>query len=196
MFRRIRPAVEKLQDTIIVLIRRLPLPINYSGDHRRFAVAVEECGVFKMVAITISEILAHVEDFERMLAAYYANLSEQTDQTAVCLVTDYISRHRYRTIEALSKLPPAQLRHTRDVRLRYRPHLPGPECFDEIQISPEASVEEVCRAAVRFNQYLIRMYRQIARQPIERHIRELFENLIRLEEKDELTMKKIQAFYG
>lgn len=108
-----------------------------------------------MVAITISEILAHVEDFERMLAAYYANLSEQTDQAAVCLVSDYISRHRRRTIEALSKLPPAQLRHARDVRLRYRPDLPGPECFDEIQISPEAGVEDVCRAAVRFNQYLI-----------------------------------------
>lgn len=40
------------------------------------------------------------------------------------------------------------------------------------------------------------MYRQIVRQPIEHRIRELFENLIRLEEKDELTMKKIQAFYG
>jgi len=156
----------------------------------------DNTGKFKMVAITISEILTHVEDFERMLSAYYAGLSEQTGQAAVCLVTDYISRHRRRTTEALSKLPPEQLKHIRDVRLRYRPDLPGRKCFDEIRISPDADVEEVCRAAVAFNQCLIRTYRQIIRQPIDKQIRELFENLIRLEEKDELTMKKIQVFYG
>jgi len=93
----------------------------------------DNTGKFKMVAIN-------------------AGLSEQTGQAAVCLVTDYISRHRRRTTEALSKLPPEQLKHIRDVRLRYRPDLPGRKCFDEIRISPDADVEEVCRAAVAFNQ--------------------------------------------
>ena len=58
-----------------------------------------------MGVVTIAEVLRHVEEFERMLAEFYAKLSHETTREGVRLLTDYMSRHRLRTHIALFKLP-------------------------------------------------------------------------------------------
>jgi hypothetical protein len=46
---------------------------------------------------------------------------------------------------------------------------------------------------VTFDQCLVNLFRQAARQDIDEEARELFEGLIRMEERDEIELKKIKA---
>ena len=58
-----------------------------------------------MLAITLGEILEHVERFEQSLGDYYSNLSRDTTHEGVRLLTDYMSRHNLRIRELLEKVP-------------------------------------------------------------------------------------------
>jgi hypothetical protein len=49
-----------------------------------------------MLAITLGEILGHVEEFEGNLKDFYAKLSTKTTHEGVRLLTDYMSRHSFR----------------------------------------------------------------------------------------------------
>ena len=77
-----------------------------------------------MGIITITEVLERVNDFERMLADFYAKLSHETTREGVRLLSDYMSRHRQRTHIALLELPIdeiAEIRRICHTSLRYEP---------------------------------------------------------------------------
>ncbi|MHC4987010.1 MAG: hypothetical protein ACYTFX_00745 [Planctomycetota bacterium] len=49
-----------------------------------------------MAAITLGEILKHVEEFEDVLQNFYSKLSQKTTHEGVRLLTEYMSRHSHR----------------------------------------------------------------------------------------------------
>ncbi len=149
-----------------------------------------------MGIITIVEVLERVNDFERMLAEFYAKLSHQTTREGVRLLTDYMSRHRQRTHIALFKLPIKEAKEIRRIchtSLRYEPQGLDKCCFEEIELASNATATEVLDVAIKFDESLIRFYKQVLQQPVDRRIKELFESLVRKEQKDEIELKKIKA---
>ena len=149
-----------------------------------------------MAIITIAEVLDHVDKFERMLAEFYAKLSHQTTREGVKILTDYMSRHRQRTHLALVKLPISEIEEVRRIchtSLRYQPHGADKHCFEGVELPPDATATEVLDVAIEFDEHLIRFYKQVLQQPVDRHIKELFESLIRKEQDDEIELKKIKA---
>ncbi len=146
-----------------------------------------------MAVITIEDVLKHAERFERMLADFYADLSKHSCREGVCLLTDYMSRHRTRIVEALDKLSPEQVRQVCSAPLRYEPQAADCRCFDGIDLLDDPSASAVLDAAVIFDECLVRLYRQVLQQPVDEEIRELFESLVRTEQRDEIELKKIKA---
>jgi len=146
-----------------------------------------------MRAVTIGQVLDHVEEFEDLLAEFYQRFSKENSHEGVKLLTDYMSRHTHHIRDFLSKLPEDQLRHIMKVRLSYEPHSPGCHCFEEIDLSPDANATQVLDAAVLLDECLMQLYRQVVRQPVEYQIKELFEELILTLEQDEVQLKKIKA---
>ncbi len=146
-----------------------------------------------MAVITIEDVLKHAERFEQMLADFYANLSEHSYREGVRLLTDYMARHRKRIAEALEKLSPEQVRRVCSAPLRYEPHAADCRCFDRIELPDNASAAAVLDAAVILDECLVRLYRQVLQQPVDEEIRELFESLVRAEQRDEIELKKIKA---
>ena len=146
-----------------------------------------------MAVTTVDEVLRSAERFERMLADYYAKLSEKTAREGVRLLADYMSRHRVRIGDALGKLAPEQIHRVRSAPLRYEPQAADCRCFEGVDLPPEASAEQVLDAAVTFDECLVTLYLQIIRQPVDEEVKALFESLIRTEQRDEIELKKIKA---
>ena len=152
-----------------------------------------------MGVVTIAEVLRHVEEFERMLAEFYAKLSQQSTREGVRLLTDYMSRHRRRTHIALFKLPVEKAEEIYRIchtPLQYDPHDPHAidyTCFEGVELSPDATTAEVLDAAIEFDECLVRFYRQVVQQPVDQKIKALFESLIHREQEDEIELKKIKA---
>ncbi len=146
-----------------------------------------------MAVITIEDVLKHAERFEQMLADFYANLSERSCREGVRLLTDYMSRHCERIAEALDKLSPEQVCRVCSAPLRYEPQAADCRCFDRIELPDNPSAAAVLDAAVIFDECLVSLYRQVLQQPVDEEIRELFESLVRAEQRDEIELKKIKA---
>ena len=146
-----------------------------------------------MAVTTIADVLKQAERFEKMLADYYADLAEHTSREGVRLLTDYMSRHRVRMHEELAKLPTEQIEHISASPLRYQPQAADCKCFEGLDLPPDASASQVLDVAMVLDECLMGLYRQVLQQDVEPEVRDLFESLLRSEQRDEIELKKIRA---
>ncbi len=146
-----------------------------------------------MLAITLGEILGHVEHFEQLLEDYYANLSHKTTHEGVRLLTDYMSRHSLRIHELLEKVPLDTRKVICSTPIPYMPELPGKNSIKQVHLPADPTAGEVLDAAIQFDDCLVKMYRSVADQPVSQDIKDFFDYLIRDIETDEIQLKKIKA---
>lgn len=148
-----------------------------------------------MRTITVEEIIEHAEDFERHLTELYTKIAGETDVGAVRMLVDYMSRHRNRIEDALSKIPPEQMQRFLKVPLQYEPRLPGVYCFEAIKLTSDASPLEILDAANKFDEYMVLMYRQISQQPVCLEIKDFFGSLLQMEQNDQLELEEIKTMF-
>ena len=146
-----------------------------------------------MAVITIADVLHQAERFEQMLADYYGKLAETTTREGVRLLTDYMSRHRIHIHAALEKFSSERVEHVLESPLRYQPQAADCRCFEQVDLAPDASAQEVLDAAVKLDECLMSLYRQVLQQEVEPEVRDLFESFLHAEERDEIELKKIKA---
>jgi hypothetical protein len=77
--------------------------------------------------------------------------------------------------------------------LRYEPHTADYLCFEGVELPPDATAAKVLGIGIKFDECLVRFYRQVTQQSVDQEVKELFESLIRWEQNDEITLKKIKA---
>ena len=144
----------------------------------------------------VAQVLERAEEFEGILADFYAKVSQQSKREGVRLLADYMSRHRRRTHIALFKLPIESVERIRRIchtPLQYDPLGADCHCLEGVDISEDATASEILDAAIKFDECLVNFYRQVLQQPIDQEVKGLFESLIQWEEYDEIELKKIKA---
>jgi len=146
-----------------------------------------------MAVVTVADVLRHAQQFEEMLREYYAGVSRRATREGVRLLADYMSRHVDRIAQALDRLSGQQVRRICTAPLRYQPQAADCRCFQEMELPPDATAQDVLDAAITFDECLISLYRQVLQQPVDQEVRDLFESLVRSEERDEIELKKIKA---
>jgi len=95
--------------------------------------------------------------------------------------------------EELSKLPADRVEHICASPLRYQPDAADCTCFDGLSLPPEATANQVLDVAVTLDECLMSLYRQVLQQDVEPEVHDLFESLLRAEQRDEIELKKIRA---
>ena len=147
-----------------------------------------------MAKITVGDVLVHAERFEDMLAEYYAAISSHSVRDGVRMLADYMSRHRRRIYEFLSKREPGEIQRIKRVRLPVEPEAADERCFtDSTRLPPDASASEVLDVALQLDQCLINLYRQAAEETADTEARELLEKLQVVEVRDKIRLQKIKA---
>lgn len=149
-----------------------------------------------MKAITVEEILACIESFENSITDFFDKIHDETHNEGARLLTDYIARHRHRTLAALEESSHEEIEHIKKLPLQYSPDMPGEHSLREIKLSPDATPLEILEAAIAFDECMVQMYKQISRQPVAQEIKEIFESLITYEEADESDLKKIREMFS
>lgn len=146
-----------------------------------------------MTTTTVQAVLTQAEAFEHLLADYYANIASHTVREGVRLLTDYMARHRIRLEEALARMEPSLAAQVASVQLRYQPKAADCTCLEKVELPDNATAAQVLDAAVTFDNCLVLLYRQVLSQDITPEVREVFESLVRAEERDQRELKKIKA---
>ncbi|MBW2726201.1 MAG: hypothetical protein JRE71_17630 [Deltaproteobacteria bacterium] len=146
-----------------------------------------------MAVTNVACVLRRAGDFEHQLMIYYLDLAEQTTREGVRLLTDYMARHRRRLAEALERFPAKDYQWISAHPLRYEPVASECDHFAARILPSDATAAEVLDLAIELDECLISLYRQVAQQDVEPEVKELFESLVRAEERDEILLKKIKA---
>ena len=146
-----------------------------------------------MSVTTVACVLRRASDFECLLMDYYLSLAEQTHREGVRLLTDYMARHRRRLQEALSRFPGDTYKRISVLPIRYEPVSSECDRFAGRTLDADATAEDVLDVAIELDECLISIYKQVAQQEIDPDVKDLFDSLVRMEERDEIQLKKIKA---
>lgn len=132
----------------------------------------------------VKDVLDYGIELHGELTKLYDRLADRSQQARAKLLLDYLGRHEYARAEALQRYEADSHAGRLDVWLQYAPTLEVEQRLADCAIRPDMSVDEVMRVALDFDDALIDIYKEAAREAEDTQARALFENLIVMEEKE------------
>lgn len=130
----------------------------------------------------VRDMLDQVRDFHGQLSDYYQELSDSADQQRVKLLLDHMSDHERQLQDSLGAYEEGASKQVMDtwVDCKYCDEVLA--TCERTPIAEESSVEGVINATMDIDNCLIRFYREVAEKVDSQTIRDVFRNLIDLEE--------------
>ena len=97
------------------------------------------------------------------------------------MVLDYLSRHEQNLEDALERFEHDARKSILDTWMQYAPSSKVDQMLKATCIAPNMSVDEVVRLAIDFDNALIELYKDAAREADEEPVKELFQDLVNME---------------
>lgn len=131
------------------------------------------------------DVLDYGIDLHGQLSAFYNALGQRSDQDRTRLVLDYLSRHERDRGETMKRFEEAPHTHDLDVWLQFAPSSDIERLLAHGTSRSDLSVDDVVGIAMRFDDALIEIYREAARQAEETRAKGIFDDLVRMETKEQ-----------
>ncbi len=147
-----------------------------------------------MSIVSIGDLVDRAGKFERKLESYYSDIRDKSLNKGVRLLTYYLSRHRRHLEEVIKGFNNEAITRIFNVRLKYDINFNPDDNFDLIEKSiEEITGNELLKEACAYDEELVKLYKNILKQPLGEEAKLFIEGLLRLEEKDIVMMKKMIA---
>ena len=139
------------------------------------------------MASTTRDILDQIKIFHKEISTFYNKVSKETKDPRVKMMMDFLENHESDLGEAINEFEANSTQDILGFNIKYTPDLNFNELIDNIDYSPSMPVTEVLKIVLSFNDKLISIYKQLANESESKGVSELFQNLVKMEEKDKLT---------
>lgn len=140
------------------------------------------------------DVLDHVRSFHKRLADYYARIERRVDKERLRLLLDYLSRHERRLADTLWRIEEGASRGVLDTWFQFTPDTARLGAIKSATLSPDMSCDEVVAISLELDDKVIQLYRDVASSAQCPEVRELFENLLKLEESEEHEVTRNALF--
>jgi hypothetical protein len=140
-------------------------------------------------------MLDQVRDFHGQLADYYHQLSESSDRQRVKLLLDHMSNHENQLQEGLRGYEEDASQQVMNTWIDCQFCDEVLATCKQIPISAETSVDSVVKATLDIDSCLIRFYREVADKVESENVRDVFQNLVGMEEAElrKLALSALQV---
>ena len=142
------------------------------------------------------DVLKQARKFHHKLSEFYEDLKDTTDKERTRALLDYLSRHEKYLEDCLEEFQQDVSRNVLDSYFQYGSDASNLSGISEFEIKDEMSVEDVVAAAMYFDACLIKFYREIAQKARSDKVREVFENLLVMEEHEQIELSKTALELG
>ena len=136
------------------------------------------------------DILNHARDFHRQVSEFYKRLSDKAEKQRVKMLLDYMSRHESNLERSMAKYQEATSKEVLDTWFQYTHDEDTLALCRDTEFKPDMTVEEVVRVALRLDDCLIKLYREMAARTDCNEAREIFKNLLALEESEKSKLAR------
>ncbi|QBG48634.1 hypothetical protein EGM51_14940 [Verrucomicrobia bacterium S94] len=134
--------------------------------------------------------------FHHKLSEFYENLKDSAAKERTKALLDYLSRHEQYLEDCLKEFMQDVSRNVADSFLQYGPDASTLKEINDFQIKSSMEVEDVVAAAMHFDACLIKFYREMAEKTQNSKVREIFENLLIMEEHEQIELSKTTMEFG
>jgi len=146
-----------------------------------------------MNVTTVAEIVDQARRLETLAAGFCERLAGQTADEGVERLARHLGRHCRRLSEALGEVSREECERLCSVPVPYGPQRVDFRHLEHMELPPDATPDQMLDAAMRMDEGLTGLFRQVLRQQVVGEVRELFEALVRWEEADEAELRKLRA---
>ncbi len=129
----------------------------------------------------VKDVLDYGIKIHTRLRDVYDRLQQQSEQTRVKMVLEYLSRHERNREYALQRFEEDARKKVLNVWLQYAPSSNIEQLLSDCDTSADLSVDDVIKLAMCFDDALIALYRETARELDEPQVRDVFLNLAEME---------------
>jgi rubrerythrin len=136
------------------------------------------------------DVLNQARRFHHKLSEFYEDLKDSTDKERTRALLDYLSRHEQYLEDCLEEFQQEVSKNVLDSYFQYGSEDSKLSGISEFEINEEMNVEDVVAAAMHFDACLIKFYREIAQKAHTDKVREVFENLLVMEEHEQIELSK------
>lgn len=136
------------------------------------------------------DVLEHVREFHQKLSVFYDGLKGTTTKERARILLDYMSRHEDYLDDCLAQYEEQVSDNVLDTFFKYESECTGPMASAKFEIKPDMDVDDVIAIAMHFDACLVSFYREMAQRALSEKVREVFQNLLKMEESEQLRLSK------
>jgi hypothetical protein len=112
----------------------------------------------------------------------YETLGDHSEQERVRMLLDYLQRHQRNLENALARFEKNSRDGVLEAWLEYFPDLDVDAVLGSIKLPEQPSSNDIIAAALKFDDTMIELYREIAEKAVDHKTREVFQSLLALEQ--------------
>lgn len=142
------------------------------------------------------EVLTQARKFHQKLSEFYEDLKDSASKERTRALLGYMSRHEQYLDECLAAFQKDVSRNVLDSYYQYGSDATKLSHITEFKIKPEMDVEDVVTAAMHFDACLIKFYSEMVNRAPSSAVREVFENLLVMEQHEQLELSKTMLELG
>lgn len=142
------------------------------------------------------DVLEQARKFHHKLSEFYEYLKDSAEKERTRALLDYLSRHEQYLEDCLKEFMKEVSRNVADSYLQYGPDASTLKQISSFEIKSSMEVEDVVAAAMHFDACLIKFYREMADKTRNGKVREVFENLLVMEEHEQIELSKTTIELG
>lgn len=136
------------------------------------------------------DVLRHARKFHRRLSEFYEDLKDSVARERTRALLDHLSRHEDYLADTLAKFQKTAPENVLDAFINYKPDTANISVIADFEIKEDMKVDDVITAAMHFDACLIKFYADMARKTNSAKVREMFENLLAMEQNEQLELSK------
>ena len=136
------------------------------------------------------EVLDQARKFHQKLGEFYEGLEDYASKEHTKALLSYMSRHENYLDECLAEFQKGVSRNVLDSYFQYGSDATRLKEITDFKIKDDMDVTDVVTAAMHFDACLIKFYREMANHASSGKVREVFENLLVMEEHEQLELSK------
>lgn len=129
-------------------------------------------------------------EFHKDLREFYERKSREVLSPEVETLLQYLSRHEGSLAEIIEAYEDDAPQAILDAWFKVAPELRAVKQPADLEFAPDATVDEVIDKALEMDESLISVYRMLIRQAVPERLREVLQNLVEEEEREEKRLLK------
>lgn len=138
----------------------------------------------------VREVLDFGRELHTQIEKFYKKSSAQEQQVRVKMLLDYLSRHEKHMAEGLKHFEEETKKSILDFWLQYAPSAEIEDMIKGLSVHPAMTVDEVIKIAMDFDDALVELYKDVAREADDPDVKAVFENLVEMENHEKLNVMR------